>query len=133
MRAVTSEMSTRLLISISGHFTSSASVLAVKPLLMKSFCGVDSCWMQLCAQWWLVITSPEAEMKLPEQPCASRTDERRTWSSHFPSGLKWYFASTFSDGKLLNVHIPSSAREPGANAMHAAATAAHPRRPVFIG
>ncbi len=44
--------------------------------------------MQLCAQWWLVITRPSGETKLPEQPPARRTEERRASSSHCASGVK---------------------------------------------
>ncbi len=42
--------------------------------------------MQRRAQWWLVITRPSAETKLPEHPNASRTLDSRTWSSHALSG-----------------------------------------------
>src|SRR5258708_6796211 len=66
--------------------------------------------MQPWAQWWLVITSPSGETKLPEQPPASRTDESRASSSHCESGAKPYFWATFFEGKLSYVHIPSSAR-----------------------
>src|SRR5713226_4991799 len=66
--------------------------------------------MQLCAQWWLVITSPSGETNEPEQPPASRTEESCASESHFASGLKPCFFGTFALGKLSNVHIPSSAR-----------------------
>src|SRR5438045_9775651 len=65
--------------------------------------------MQLCAQWWLVITRPSGETNEPEQPPASRTEESCASFSHFASGLKPYFFATFALGKLSNVHIPSSA------------------------
>ena len=44
--------------------------------------------MQRRAQWWLVITRPSGDTKLPEQPRASRTLESRTWSSQALSGEK---------------------------------------------
>src|SRR5712691_10368555 len=66
--------------------------------------------MQLCAQWWLVITNPSGETNEPEQPPASRTEESCASESHFPSGPKPYFFATFALGKLSNVHMPSSAR-----------------------
>src|SRR4051812_32689553 len=77
--------------------------------------------MHSWAQWWLVITSPSAETKLPEQPPARRAEERRTWSSHAWSGAKPYFLLTACEGKLLKVHIPSSARaaEPASTASRA--------------
>ena len=64
--------------------------------------------MHSCEQWWLVITRPLGDTKLPEQPPASRTDERRTWSSQAWSGLKPYFCATRSDGNWLSSHMPSS-------------------------
>ena len=66
--------------------------------------------MQLCAQWWLVITNPSGETNEPEQPPASRTEESCASESHFGSGLKPYFFATLALGKLSNVHMPSSAR-----------------------
>src|SRR5262245_54903098 len=66
--------------------------------------------MQEWAQWWLVITSPSAETKLAEQPWARRAEDRRTCSSQASSTLTPYFCLTLSLGKLLKVHIPSSAR-----------------------
>ena len=65
--------------------------------------------MQLCAQWWLVITRPSGDTNDPEQPPASRTEESCASPSHFASGLKPYFFATFALGKLSNVHMPSSA------------------------
>src|SRR5438876_4839151 len=65
--------------------------------------------MQLCAQWWLVITRPSGDTNDPEQPPASRTEESCASPSHFDSGLKPYFFATFALGKLSNVHMPSSA------------------------
>src|SRR5262245_15202107 len=62
------------------------------------------------AQWWLVITRPFSETKLPEQPPASRADERRTLSSHSCVGEKPYFSFTFVAGKSLYSHMPSSAK-----------------------
>src|SRR5205085_2562136 len=47
--------------------------------------------------------------KLPEQPLASRSDERRASSSQPASGVKPYFLPRFLAGKLSKVHIPSSA------------------------
>src|SRR5687768_6659535 len=65
--------------------------------------------MQEWAQWWFVITSPSRDTKLAEQPCASRADESRRWSSHLSSTATPYFCWSLSLGKLLYVHIPSSA------------------------
>src|SRR5438128_4492993 len=65
--------------------------------------------MQLCAQWWLVITRPSGDTNDPEQPPASLTEESCASPSHFDSGLKPYFFATFALGKLSNVHLPSSA------------------------
>src|SRR5262249_20206464 len=65
--------------------------------------------MQRRAQWWLVITSPSGETKLPEHPCPSRTEESRTWSSHDWSGSNPYDFCTAALGKFSKVLIPSSA------------------------
>src|SRR5262245_13552219 len=65
--------------------------------------------MQACAQWWLVITRPESLTKLPEQPCARRTDDICTCLSQPSSGVNPYAALILSRGGLLKVHIPSSA------------------------
>src|SRR4051812_38453954 len=78
--------------------------------------------MQLCAQWWLVITNPSGETKLPEQPPASRTELSCASESHCASGAKPYFCCTFFEGKLSYVHMPSSARADAASvrAQHSA-------------
>ena len=86
IRAVTSVIAVSWLSSISGHFTSSFSALAKKPLLTRSRLAVESCSMHWCAQWWFVITRPSGETKLPEQPPARRTDDSRTRSSQAWSG-----------------------------------------------
>jgi len=106
---VTSEIPTSWFTSTSGHRSSSASFLARKPSFTRSFPSVESCWMQACAQWWFVITSPRAETKLPEHPRARRTEESRTSSSQAGIGAKPWSRETFSDGKASKVHIPSSA------------------------
>src|SRR5262249_21094924 len=66
------------------------------------------------AQWWLVITSPSGETKLPEHPSARRTLDRRTWSSQAWSGENPCVFWTRALGKVSKVHIPSSARTAGA-------------------
>src|SRR5688500_15928629 len=76
---------------------------------MKSFLAVDSCWMQPRAQWWFVITRPSAETRLEEQPLPNLAEESRTLSSHAWVGSKPYFSLTLVAGKLLYVHMPSSA------------------------
>src|SRR5208282_879030 len=55
------------------------------------------------------MTSPCGEMNDAEQPPAIRNEARRTCSSHACEGVKPYFAATVFDGKLSNVHMPSSA------------------------
>src|SRR5439155_23539903 len=65
--------------------------------------------MHWCEQWWLVITRPSGETKLPEHPPASRTEASRASCSHSASGENPYFWRTFFAGKLSSVHIPSSA------------------------
>src|ERR1700686_2274787 len=59
-------------------------------------------------------------MKDAEQPSATRSDAKRTWSSHDCEGEKPYFEPTIFDGKLSKVHIPSSARTDCVNVRHAA-------------
>ena len=59
--------------------------------------------------WWLVMTRPSGETKLPEPPELNRTLERRTCSSHLSVGSKSYFLSC-ARGGLLNNHMPSSPR-----------------------
>ena len=49
-------------------------------------------------------------MNEAEQPPAILSDDKRTWSSQACDGVKPYFAPTVFDGKLSNVHMPSSAR-----------------------
>src|SRR5438874_1703317 len=66
--------------------------------------------MQLCAQWWFVITRPSGDTNDPEHPPASRTEESCASASHFESGENSYFFATLALGKLSYVHIPSSAR-----------------------
>src|SRR5262245_47113640 len=66
--------------------------------------------MHESAQWWLVITNPSADTKLAEHPCASRAEDSRRCSSHLSSTDTLYFCFSLSLGKLLYVHIPSSAR-----------------------
>src|SRR5207248_2637375 len=56
------------------------------------------------------------ETKLPEHPPASRTEDSCASFSHWASGAKRYFCCTFFEGKLSNVHIPSSARAAKARA-----------------
>ena len=89
--------------------------------------------MQEWAQWWLVSTRPSGETKLAEQPWASRADDSRTWSSHFWSTLTPYFCLTLSAGKLLNVHMPSSARAaPGEPAMRRERHQQRPEQQIFL-
>src|SRR5688500_5376224 len=57
--------------------------------------------MQEWAPWWVVSTSPSAE--------TDRAEDSRTLSSHLSSTVTPYFFLRVSLGKLLNVHIPSSA------------------------
>ena len=57
----------------------------------------------------ITSTSPLGETRLAEQPSASRTEDNRTWSSHSLVGENPYFALSLSLGKLLKVHMPSSA------------------------
>ena len=77
----------------------------------RSFAAaVDNSWTQSSTQWWFVMTRPCGEMNDAEQPPAMRNDEARTWSSHACEGAKPYFVPTVFDGKLSNVHMPSSAR-----------------------
>src|SRR3954471_17934598 len=83
--------------------------------------------MQLWAQWWLVITRPSGETKLPEQPPASRTELSCASESHCASGEKPYFCCTFFEGKLSYVHMPSSARA------ETASVRAQSRANLFIG
>src|SRR5437868_3007161 len=64
--------------------------------------------MHRAAQWWLVITSPFGDTKLPEQPPAMRTAESRTCSSHSSLGAKPCSLPRRSEGKSLSSHIPSS-------------------------
>src|SRR5712664_4073069 len=109
-RAVTPLIWTNWLSSISGQRTSFSGAAAEKPWATKSFSLVESCSMQEWAQWWLVITSPSGETKLPEQPPASRTEESWASRSHCASGAKPYFCRTLAEGKLSRVHMPSSAR-----------------------
>src|SRR5205085_5389384 len=54
--------------------------------------------------------SPSGETKLPEQPPARRTEASCASWSHCASGANPYFCFTFFDGKLSNVHMPSSPR-----------------------
>src|SRR6218665_881659 len=76
---------------------------------MKSFFAVDSCWMQPRGQGWFVITRPSAETKLAEQPPPNLAEDKRTLSSQSWVGAKPYFSLTLEAGKLLYVHMPSSA------------------------
>src|SRR5262245_57334121 len=57
------------------------------------------------------MTRPLPETKLPEQPRARRTAERRTWSSQAWDGEKPNLFATRSEGKSFGSHIPSS--DPG--------------------
>src|SRR5207248_6261975 len=79
--------------------------------------------MQLCAQWWFVITRPSGDTNDPEHPPARRTEESCASASHFESGANPYFFATLALGKLSYVHIPSSARAAmgSATARHRAA------------
>src|ERR1700726_2408328 len=58
-------------------------------------------------------------MKDAEQPPATRSDARRTWSSHDCEGEKPYLEATIFDGKLSKVHIPSSACSDCVSVRHA--------------
>src|SRR5208282_6617151 len=70
------------------------------------------------------MTSPCGEMNDAEQPPAIRNEARRTCSSHACEGVKPYFAATVFDGKLSNVHMPSSACIACVRTRHAASNPA---------
>src|SRR5215469_59532 len=59
-----------------------------------------------------------------EQPNATRKEDARTWSSQDCEGAKPYLAWTVRDGKLSNVHMPSSARDRTGETKHPISTAA---------
>src|SRR5258707_611850 len=64
--------------------------------------------MQLWAQWWLVMTKPFGDTKLPEHPPASRTADNRTWSSQSVEGPTPSRFFRRSEGTSFGSHIPSS-------------------------
>src|SRR5262245_27185227 len=108
-RSVTSTMSMSTFSSIASHLNSSARVRAWKPRVTKSFFLMPvSFWRASSPTWWLVMTSPSAETKLPDPPELNRTDAFWTCSSHFFVTLKSYFFWRYSVGGALNSHIPSS-------------------------
>src|SRR5579883_2560585 len=58
----------------------------------------------------LVKVNPSGETNEPEPPLLKRTEPNRTASSHCWLGSKPYLAWTFSLGKALKSHMPSSAQ-----------------------
>src|SRR4051812_37577852 len=65
--------------------------------------------MQSAPTWWLVITRPWSDTNDPEPPELNRTDASRTCSNQASVGSKPCRCLTRAFGKLLKVHMPSSA------------------------
>ena len=108
MVSVTFSLATSTSASCAGQRNSRLRSAAAKPSSTRLLSLDDSSARQDSTQWWLVSIRPAGETNDAVQ-LVSRIVDSRTWSSQAGVISTPYCRCTAVEGKLSNVHIPSSA------------------------